>query len=26
GPSIAHALYSVNGMVDQAAAFAVGRL
>jgi cutinase len=25
-PSIAHALYSVNGMVNQAAAFAVGRL
>jgi hypothetical protein len=26
GPTIAHALYSVNGMVDQAAAFSVGRL
>ena len=26
GPSVAHALYGVNGMVNQAAAFAVGRL
>jgi len=26
GPSVAHALYSVNGMVNQAAAFAVSRL
>jgi predicted esterase len=26
GPTIAHALYSMNGMVDQAAAFTAGRL
>jgi hypothetical protein len=26
GPTIAHALYAVNGMVDQAATFTVGRL
>jgi cutinase len=26
GPTIAHALYAVNGMVDQAATFAAGRL
>jgi hypothetical protein len=26
GPSIAHALYGVNGMVNDAAAFAAGRL
>jgi cutinase len=25
GPTIAHALYAVNGMVDEAAAFAAGR-
>jgi len=26
GPTVAHALYSVNGMVNQAATFAAGRL
>ncbi len=26
GPTIAHALYPMNGMVDQAAAFTAGRL
>jgi hypothetical protein len=26
GPSISHALYAVNGMVNEGAAFAAGRL